>query len=138
MKTILPLLLMLISSSVFSQTEQPLTLRDSLLLKSKQQKTGGAVLMGVGIALTTTGLIINVVKTEDLLEGDVDYTAGIVLIAGGLLTMGGGIYMLAKSKENKKKAMNLSLDAGSIKVPVSGGWTNRLQPTLTLAINLSR
>lgn len=143
-KIILFIMLLIMSAASFSQETKPspaLTKQD-YLLKSKHQKTAAWVLLGGGLALTVTGIIVysNYVTSANdpftLLARANSGGAGGVLTAIGVLAMGGSIPLFLASGKNKKRAMSVSFKNETAPQIQKGGFVSLPVPSLALKIGL--
>ena len=104
-KIIIYAMLLFVTASSFSQQLNPIQLtRQDYLKKSKNQKTAAWVLLGGGIALMGTGILIGSGN-----EVSFDNAETSVIIAGiGVLSTIASIPLFIASGRNKRKAMNAS------------------------------
>lgn len=82
------------------------SVREELLLKSKNQKTTGFLMLGLGAAATVGGAALFADNFAILGEGNDNAAAGgaILFVAGGLSMLGSIPFFIASSN-NKQKAM---------------------------------
>ena len=132
-------------NSFCQTTVNTVTIKNSLLQKSKNQKTtgwimlgGGAVLLGAGLSIRTS--VDNFDNPFDVLNEDNYHGFGArgALIAGGVAAMGGAVVFLIASVKNKNKAMHLTLTNQEILLPQQSGWAYVFQPSLKLSLSLGR
>lgn len=121
----------------FSQTTAPS--KDYYLKKSKTQKTVGWVMLGGGVVMTTTGLII---ASNQINEDPFEYTFGnkgtgsaIVTDAGIGISLGSIPFFISSAK-NARKAATISFNNQKILFPQQNSFVSKTQPTLTLKIIL--
>jgi hypothetical protein len=111
-KTICILLIPLLSMSGFSQTIDSLSnaKKQELLLKSKNQKTAAYVLVGVGSVAFFAGLagLTKVEVEEGFGETEGGGGAATALLIGGTVSIGTGAILAIGSRENKKKATQIT------------------------------
>ncbi|MDQ6889744.1 MAG: hypothetical protein M3Z56_05660 [Bacteroidota bacterium] len=138
MKLIVSLLLLMILLT--SQCSSAKT-RDSLLTKSKHQKTAAWILLGGGWGLGIAGLVTGLNGTVDLLSGQFD-KAGKNVGAGGILLIAGGVAMLGSiplfiaAHKNKHKATSLSFTNQLTPALVNSVTGRRCVPSVSLRFNL--
>ncbi|HLO83301.1 MAG TPA: hypothetical protein VK166_20200 [Chitinophagaceae bacterium] len=98
------------SFSQIKDTAAARILKEDYLNKSKRQRTTGFVLLGIGAALTITGvLVINNNSDNPLDPNDVvNTTAGAGVFLIGAISSVASIPFFISSVSNKKKAMKLS------------------------------
>jgi hypothetical protein len=113
-KSICILLFTILSLSGFSQTNDSLlnAKKQSLLLKSKNQKTTAIVLGGVGSVAFVAGLVG--LSKEELEQGFGESSGGnggaTALLIGGTVSMGVAALLAIESGKNKKKASQLTTE----------------------------
>ncbi len=118
--------------------------KDSLIQKSKSQKTAARIMLYGGTALSVVGLAITISEvTDKFLETETIYrgsssSGGLVLMVVGLGLSVGSIPLFIASDTNRKNAMKLSAKAQEVKIPVSGGFANRYQPALSIKLVLGK
>jgi hypothetical protein len=111
-KTTCIVLITLLSLSGFTQTQDSLlnAKKQSLLVKSKNQKTTAIVLVGVGAAAMTAGLAG--LATGEIEEGFGETESGngaaTALLIGGTVSMGVGAFLAIESGKNKKQAAQIA------------------------------
>lgn len=142
MKIVIILFFIISSHHVFAQSLQWQNQQDSLLLKSKKQKTAGWIVMGTGIGLTVAGVIVNTKEafgTLDGFSGEANYESatGKILLITGIAVIGTGTYLLITAHKTKKRAMSLSLNTDAVLLPAAGGWGYQFQPCIKLTIPLN-
>lgn len=105
-KSVVFILALSLSAQVFSQQNDPVRLspKESLLVKSKHQKTGAFVLLAGGAALVGGGYLIGNSK-EATFD---DAGTGVVMAGAGILSMLGSIPLFIASKRNMNRAMKAS------------------------------
>jgi hypothetical protein len=118
--------------SCFSQQTNPsnaLT-KEEYLQKSKHQKTAAWVLLGGGLALGVTGIIVDASNWES--------SGGDVLLVLGGVSMISSIPLFIASGKNKKRAMAASTFFKLEKIRVVHGlaFSQRAFPAVSLKINL--
>ena len=132
-KVIIFLALLLFYSITFGQTK---TTKDSLLAKSKKQKTAGWILLGTGAAAIITGIII---ESSHKNETSFDQASGeAVLIGGGIACSVASIPFFLSAGHKKKKAATLSFGKQRILTPVNNTFCFKTQPAISLKISLRR
>jgi len=114
-KIIVSLTALIIGMSCFCQRADSLqAIKTDYLRKSKNQKTAAWVLLGGGIALTVTGMIIysnaytNAVENDPWYFGTDANPTGAVIATVGLLSSAGSIPLFIASGKNKKRALAIS------------------------------
>lgn len=115
-----------------AQTAHTLTLKDSIMQKSKNQKTAAWIMLGGGAGLIVAGYAVpyrvnNSGTLNPIKPG---------LIIGGTLVMGSSYFLFHASANHKRQAMRIVMDTQQTILPVKGGWASSLQPALTLTIPL--
>jgi drug/metabolite transporter (DMT)-like permease len=144
-------MLLIVSAATFSQQTNPspsLTKQD-YLQKSKHQKTAAWWLLGGGLALSTTSVLIGALKaTEDyttIITGiftgtdptpQNNYTAATILFVVGTAAMVSSVFCFIASGKNKRKGMSLSFKTETIPPLQKGSFVFRSVPSLSLAIRL--
>ncbi len=131
-KLILFSLILVSFLSSFSQQTNPsnaLT-REQYLQKSKHQKTAAWILLGGGIALGVTGVIVDASNWES--------SGGDVLLVLGGVSMISSIPLFIASGKNKKRAMAASASFKMEKTQVVHqlSFSQRVFPAVSLKINL--
>lgn len=109
-------------------TAQTITLKDSLLQQSENQKTTAWIMLVGGAGLAIAGFSAPI--TLD------NYNSMILLIIGGTLLMSSSYFPFHAAANNKKQAMRIAFNTQQTKIPVQGGWARSLQPALTITIPL--
>ena len=130
----LTILILLIFSAINSPS-QPKTTASALintdyLQKSKRQKTAAFIMLGGGMAVLLTGVIIEATNW--------DSNVGNVLAAVGALSEVGSIALFIASAKNKKKAMNASvfLKLENVMIIKRSLYTRKTYPAVSITINL--
>lgn len=98
--------------------------RQDYLSRSKENRTGGLILLGAGAALTTGGFIS--LNTSDWLNGD---DTPFILFTTGIGSMLGSIPLFIISGNQAKKAANIS---GKIKMELFSRDTYVFQKNKTM------
>ena len=132
-KVIFFLSLSLFSNLIFGQTQDT---KESLLAKSKKQKTTGWILLGVGSAAIVTGVIIQSGHKDDASFDDA--TGEAVLIGGGIASSLASIPFFISAGNKKKKAATLAFSKQQILTPLNNVFCLKTQPTFSLKISLGR
>jgi len=144
-KTIVSLTALIIGMSCFCQRVDSLqAMKTEYLRKSKNQKTAAWVLLGGGIALTVTGMIIYSNAYTSAVENDPWYfgsdanPTGAVIATVGLLSAAGSIPLFIASGKNKKRAMAISTSFKMEKASIAKGtmMVRRSYPALSIRIGL--
>ncbi len=113
MKSIIALLFVVLALQGWAQTTEPNSLNDKefLLTKSKNQKTGGFVLIGVGVAVTAggTSMLSSSAKNGSGTLWNYGIDDGSFFGAGAFMLLGvtclaTGASLLVSAAKNKKKA----------------------------------
>ena len=123
-------------------TNQYHYIRDSLLHKSRSQKTTAWIMLGAGSAVALGGLVLTAVDaTTELVGAVVDGTGstsplGPVLMLLGTGSVAGSIPLFIASGKNKRKAMQFSAITQAVEVPVTGGFAYRYQPAISVGFVL--
>ena len=104
-----------ISVACFGQVipQAPALIHDDLLLKSKNQRTtgailtiGGSIVMFVGLRLLGSNILVDDPNSREVKNRE---TAGLVLVSAGGAVITGGIVLLAAGKRNRRKAATMEL-----------------------------
>jgi hypothetical protein len=122
----------------FSQTTNNAASKEYYLKKSKTQKTIAWIMVGVGAALITTGIIIenNYVYSNNPLDAiDKSTTPGILIVTGTLSGLG-SIPLFISASKNKMRATSVSILNQHILMPGKSSIASRIQPALSLKITL--
>ena len=92
---------------------EKMKMRDDLLIKSKNQKTTGFLMLGLGAAAAVTGAIMFDQNFDIMSDGNdgAANAGGVLFIAGGLSVLG-SIPLFIASSNNKQKAMAISAVIG--------------------------
>ena len=144
MKTIILSILLISNVIGFAQPAPNGNMSDSLLRKSRNQKTAAWILLGVGAGATLSGSIITTNDAANSLVSifSTDYqepsSVGPILVIVGVASMIGSIPLFIASGRNRGKAYALSVNTQQIMVPVKGGWTYQYQPAIYLKIPIGR
>ncbi len=136
MKQLISLIILLafaFSSQSQQTTPDKVVTSDFLLKKGKRQSTAAWILLGGGVALVGTALLIG-----DSEESSFDDAATGGVIAGvGILSALGSIPLFIASSKNKRKAMNMT---GHLKLEryysPTGGISSRPGPAIAIRVNL--
>ncbi len=114
MKKIMILLLILtISLKGFTQqtSSVPTATKEYFLKKSSRQKTTGFILLGGGVAVATTGMILGLSSVDEAIVGAFNnetndtFTAGSVLLVIGAASMLSSVPFFIAAGKNKRNAM---------------------------------
>ena len=124
----------------FSQTAE----KTDYLQKSKNQKTGAFVLLGIGAALDIAGIITtasNANKEFDYITygGDqpsVNHGSEIALYIAGTLCLAGSLTLFIVSKNNKKKGLAIGIEPEQFRQLKKNSFYTLNYPALTLKIGL--
>ena len=144
-KIIVSLTTLIIGISCFCQHVDSLqAVKTEYLRKSKNQKTIAWVLLGGGIAMTITGMIIygndynSAVEEDPWLFGTNTNPAGAVIGTVGLLSCAASIPVFIASGKNKKRARAISTAFKLEKASVIQGpaFVKKSYPALSLRIGL--
>ena len=144
-KIIVSLTALIIGTSCFCQHADSLqSIKTEYLRKSKSQKTAAWVLLGGGIAMTITGMVIYSNAYTDAVEDNPWYfgtdanPAGAVIATVGLLSCAGSIPLFIASGKNKKRGMAISTSFKMEKASViqGAGLVKKSYPALSLKIGL--
>ena len=144
-KIIVSLTVLIIGTSCFCQHADSLqSIKTDYLQKSKNQKTTAWVLLGGGIAMTVTGMIIYQNAYNKAVENDpwsfgLDANpTGAVIATVGLLSSLGSIPLFIASGKNKKRAMAISTSFKMEKASViqGAGFVKKSYPALSLKFGL--
>ena len=138
MKYLLLLLICIVSIQQLTAQPHDTTLRNAYLIKSKSQKTTAWVLLGAGLAVTTTGVIIEASanNSEDIYSGLNDVATGALVAGIGVVACLTSIPFFIASGNNKKRAMSITSGVDEIMMPVKGGWAYNMQPAIKITIPL--
>lgn len=143
--------LLVLSTATFSQqsTSSPTLTKQDYLQKSKHQKTAAWWLLGGGLAVSSTGLLIAAPKaTNDYVNivtgiitlnptaPQTNYTGETILLVVGTAAMVSSVFCFIASGKNKRKGMSLSFKNETAPLLQNGGFTNLSVPSLTLKISL--
>jgi hypothetical protein len=144
-KIIVSLTALIIGMSCFCQHADSLqSIKAEYLKQSKNQKTAAWVLLGGGIAMTITGMIIfsndynNAVLDDPWAVGTNTNPTGAVIGTVGLLSCAGSIPLFVASGKNKKRAMAISTSFKLEKASVIQGpaFVKKSYPALSVKIGL--
>lgn len=131
------IMLLAFAPNLFAQQTdtEKMKMREDLLLKSKNQKTTGFLMLGLGAAAAVTGAILFDQNFDVMSDGGDGATnaGGVLFVAGGLSVLGSVPFFIASSN-NKQKAMAISAVIGIEKTPVSGSY--KQTPPLYPAIGI--
>ena len=98
--TICIMYLVISLASFGQQSKSAPIFKDDLLSKSKNQKTGAWILLGSGVALIITGLLVGNRKEASF----VDAGAGLLIGGAGVVSTIVSISLFTKYSRNKRKA----------------------------------
>lgn len=138
------ILLLTISASSFSQQMNPLPelAKQDYLKKSKTQKTVAWILLGGGLGLATAGTAIMAYEITgafvDALitgEGQTSSTGMLMLITGGVSTLG-SIPLFIGSSRNKRKAMEFSFNNQKLIMWQGRSFISEVVPSLSFRVHL--
>lgn len=143
-------MLLIIATATFSQqtTPSPVLTKQDWLKKSKNQKTAAWLLVGGGVVLSSTSLILIATKgAEDvfniipgIVTGDPtpqnNYTTETILLTGGAAAILSSIPLFIASGKNKGKSMSLSFKNERTRQLQKSSFVYRAVPSLTLKISL--
>jgi hypothetical protein len=144
-KVLASLTLLIIGMSCLCQQADSLqSIKTDYLRKSKNQKTAAWVLLGGGIALTVTGMIIYSNAYTTAVENDPWYfgtdanPTGAVMATVGILSSLGSIPLFIASGKNKKRGMAISTGFKMERASVVQGtiMAKKSYPALSLKIGL--
>ena len=144
-KIIIFLTVLSIALNCFSQQTDSLRfIRSSYLLKSKNQKTAAWVLLGGGVALSVTGMVIYTSAYKKAVDENPFYLgtnanpAGAALATVGILASIGSIPLFIASGKNKRKALAISTGFKMEKASVIQGacFVKKSYPALSVKIRL--
>ncbi len=122
------------------QTDPTVSLnKESLLLKSKREKTIGIVFASSGLILSTIGISTFVSEFDILPGGDTneskaDTGEALAVVGGGLLLA--SIPFIVSSRIHKKKALSLGLKNESAQVLLDNFYSFKTIPSLSLKLSL--
>ncbi len=144
-KILTSLTVLIIGISCFCQhTDSLQSIKTDYLRKSKNQKTAAWVLLGGGVAMTITGLIMysndynNAVEDNPWYFGTDANPAGAAIATIGLLSCAGSIPLFIASGKNKKRALSVSTGLKMERASVIQGpaFVKKSYPALSLKIGL--
>ncbi len=137
MKSIFLVLMLVISTSLFSQQTTPVVNTD-YLKKSKSQKTTAKIIAGVGAAVSLTGVLLIIDDVGGSLDPNdrVNTKAADVLTYTGLVVMAVSIPFLIASSKNKKKAAAVSFKMERIPGFQQRSFVYHSYPALSLKIGI--
>ncbi len=129
--------------SVLTIAQQPpkksQSAREDLIQKSKNQKTTGFLLLGIGAAASVGGATIFTNNFTIFGKGDDNaVTGGAVLFLAGTLSVLGSIPFFIASANNKQKAMSIHAGLKMEKIPRNTIFKNVSSeyPAVALCVNL--
>lgn len=135
MKTITALLLVLfLTASAFSQTQNAAFSKEDYLQKSKSQKTTGWVLLAGGTTMAVAGAII--MDNSDIFDSNSNFDMGGYLFLGGLAADLASIPFFISSAKNARKAATISFNFQKMYFPQHNTFVAKVQPAITLRIPL--
>jgi len=144
-KIIISLTVFSIALNCFSQQADSLqSIKMDFLKKSKNQKTTAWVLLGGGVALSVTGMIIystaykKAVNEDPLYLGTNTNPTGAAIATVGVLTSIGSIPLFVASAKNKRRALAISTGFKMEKASVIQGscFVKKSYPALSVKIRL--
>lgn len=139
---IIPMLLILSTTSFSQPAPETPTLKTDFLKKSRTQNTTAWFLLGGGLVLQIVGAGISANETvtdfSNIFSGEERKSTNTVEILGytSLVSMLGSIPLFIAARKNKKKAMSLSLKNETMPQLHKGNIVNPSVPSLTLKISL--
>jgi hypothetical protein len=136
-KTLFLLLVVFFVFNVFSQTKT----KDEYLQSSRELKTAGWVLVGVGTVIGTIGITL---ERGPMTEAGGWFTsatykndnAKAILTAGGAVLITGCIPLFVLAKNQKRKAAKIGFNHQQLLLPHKNQLVSIMQPTMTLKIRL--
>lgn len=137
MKTLFSILALCYMTSVIAQEKT--ANREYYLTKSKNQKTAGYILAGIGAALIISGAVVgNDDGNNDPNELDfgTDFDAGVWLIGGGIASGIASIPFFISSGKNAKKAASIGIHLERIQLPPGIRQANPVHPGIALRVRL--
>ena len=131
---------LLIAINCFSQAPE----KTDYMKKSKDQKIGAFVLLGIGAALDIAGIITtasNADKELDYIFGtttqpSVNHSTEYALYIAGTVCLAGSLTLFILSKSNKKKALSLGIDTQQFRQLKKANFYALNYPALTMKIRL--
>jgi hypothetical protein len=140
MKLLLSGLLLIVSTASFSQyADTTITqLSKDYLQKSNKQRTAGWILLGGGAGLTGIGIIVTATTAlGDLIEGDDGSSGGPILMFTGLASMVGSIPLFLAAGKNRRKAM-ASISFKMEKTTLNHCWVSSVSryPVVAIRVHL--
>jgi len=107
------------------------------LQKSRHQKTAAWILLGGGVAMVSSSLIVglNEVANSSFFF-DANLTGGSILFVGGLAAAAASIPFFISSAKNKRRAMSLSFKAEKSLILTSRGFGKKSFPAVAVKVNL--
>lgn len=120
--------------------------KNSLLQKSKNQRTAAFVLLGLGATLEIGGLAASVSNADkqliDLFSTQqprgVNHTAEYILYTTGAACLVSSLILFNSSKSNKKKGLALGIDSQQIHQLKKGSLYTVKYPAVTMKIKLGK
>ena len=138
-KILLSVLFALFTAATFSQQISSTARIDvtDYLQKSRHQKTAAWILLGGGVAMVSSSLIVglNEVANSSFFF-DANVTGSAILFVGGIVAAAASIPFFISSAKNKRRAMSLSFKAEKSLILTSRGFGNTSFPALSLKVNL--
>ncbi|HET9744507.1 MAG TPA: hypothetical protein VFP97_02275 [Chitinophagaceae bacterium] len=137
MRTLLSILALFSVMTLLAQGKNET--KEYYLTKSKNQKTVGYVLAGVGGALIVSGIIVgNGDNNNDPNELDFgpNFDVGLWLVGGGIASGLASIPFFISSGNNARKAATIGINHQKIKLPQLNGQETVFQPAISLKIRL--
>lgn len=145
MKKLLFILLASFCATIFSANAQVLKTTpsmarqhistESLLLKSKKQKTRAWTLLGIGAGVAAAGGIVQLRQANSNSWG-FDFTGAWMAIAGGVVALSSVPFFISSAK-NARKAATMSFNMQQIFLPNPNKLVAKYQPAFTLKIRLA-
>ncbi|UEG48677.1 hypothetical protein LK994_08510 [Ferruginibacter lapsinanis] len=117
------------SATVFSQVS-----KNDYLEKSKRKKTTGIVLLTIGVAAITGGILANESRGQ-YSSFEQDFAGGL-LIGGGIASGLVSIPFFISANKYKKKAATVSVNNLKIFLSKNNQLVNNFQPMISLKINM--
>lgn len=147
MKKILFIVLISFGATIFKANAQVLKTNpalgeqhlsaESLLLKSKKQKTTAWTLLGIGGGIAATGGIVQLTHAQqDNGFLGLDFTGAWMAIAGGVVALSSVPFFISSAK-NAREAATMAFNMQQIFLPNPNKLVTKYQPAFTLRIKLA-
>lgn len=135
-KIILSITLFFLILTAFGQANSPALSKNYYLNKDKSQKTVAWIMLGAGLAMGATALLLGNKQINDDPFSILENTGPIILLFGGMGTTLVSIPFIIFAAKNKRRAASVSFGTRRNLFLQQNTSTYSMQPSVTLKIGL--